>query len=334
MRLLTKEQRYASRDYQFNKLVSDGYTREDYKDLVIFTHPTNLFLKTFYGSAANHTDFYRYRSIEQLNLKVVELKKNKDSRDAFKLEQKEKNKGKVSSHAAAANAIKAELNKAFAGIKFSVKSSSFSMGNSVDISWTDGPTVREVEAISQKYQYGHFNGMEDIYENTNWRDDIPQAKYVTESRTQSENISKLLPSFEAFFSAEQLTDWNNKPENILYRIWNNTSFPASYDNLEIVRTECTCGQWEEFYKITFTSLEVESVNTSPIEVEKGKIQVIEHPKRDGKILVIGETYPIKSNLKELGGWWNKWEKGWEYRAADLANVTNFLKSLTQQTLTA
>ena len=103
------------------------------------------------------------------------MKATADRREAWKAEQKEKNKGKKSSHAAAAAAIKAELAKAFPHVKFSVRSDSFSMGNSVDISWQNGPTVAQVEAISGKYQYGHFNGMEDIYETTNYRDDIPQA---------------------------------------------------------------------------------------------------------------------------------------------------------------
>ena len=32
--------------------------------------------------------------------------------------------------------------------------------------------------MTDKYQYGHFNGMEDIYEYTNSRADIPQVKYL------------------------------------------------------------------------------------------------------------------------------------------------------------
>lgn len=46
-------------------------------------------------------------------------------------------------------------------MKFSVKKLSF---DCVNISWTDGPTKNEVEAISDKYENGHFNGMEDIYD--------------------------------------------------------------------------------------------------------------------------------------------------------------------------
>ncbi len=38
------------------------------------------------------------------------------------------------------------------------------MGNSVDVRWSLGPSVKAVEAIADKYRSGSFNGMEDIYE--------------------------------------------------------------------------------------------------------------------------------------------------------------------------
>lgn len=94
----------------------------------------------------------------------------------------------VSSHAAAAKAIKEELKEAFPAVTFRVTSESFSMGNAVNIYWIDGPTVASVDAIADKYQFGHFNGMEDIYEYSNTREDIPQAKYVNTQRTISDEV--------------------------------------------------------------------------------------------------------------------------------------------------
>lgn len=70
-----------------------------------------------------------------------------------------------SEHARAAKNLKTELQQAFPGIKFSVKSSSFAGGDSIDVRWTLGPTVKEVETISSKYQEGDFDGMRDLYEN-------------------------------------------------------------------------------------------------------------------------------------------------------------------------
>jgi hypothetical protein len=91
----------------------------------------------------------------------------------------------LSSHAAAAAAIRAELKALFPDTKFSVTSESFSMGNAVRVHWTDGPGVQVIEFVIGKYQYGHFDVMTDYYEYSNHRDDIPQAKYVTTERRRS-----------------------------------------------------------------------------------------------------------------------------------------------------
>ncbi len=77
--------------------------------------------------------------------------------------------------------IRRELKDAFPETKFSVRSSSYSGGDSIDINWTDGLTSEEVEKITDKYQQGSFNGMEDIYEYSKanvWPDVFGGAKYV------------------------------------------------------------------------------------------------------------------------------------------------------------
>jgi hypothetical protein len=81
-----------------------------------------------------------------------------------------------------ASEIKKELKVAFKNVKFSVRSDNFAGGNSVDITWTDGPTTEKVKNIVGKRQYGHFDGMIDLYELSNVRKDITQAKYVMPKR--------------------------------------------------------------------------------------------------------------------------------------------------------
>ena len=84
--------------------------------------------------------------------------------------------------------LKQELKDAFPKTKFSVRSRSYSGGDSIDVNWTDGPTSEEVEKIISKYQEGSFNGMEDIYEysKTNvWPDVFGGAKYVMGQRHYS-----------------------------------------------------------------------------------------------------------------------------------------------------
>jgi hypothetical protein len=93
-----------------------------------------------------------------------------------------------SSHATAAAQIRAELKSVFPGIKFYVKSASFSGGDSVRIEWLNGPTSKQVNAIVDKYQYGSFNAMEDIYEYDNKNTEVEQVKYVQVQREISQDI--------------------------------------------------------------------------------------------------------------------------------------------------
>lgn len=96
--------------------------------------------------------------------------------------------GKNDSLNAAAKNIRIELKAAFPGVKFSVKSSRFSMGNSISVNWIDGPTGDQVSAIIGRYAAGSFNGMEDIYEYSRdaWKDAFGDAKYVHASRELSD----------------------------------------------------------------------------------------------------------------------------------------------------
>ena len=84
--------------------------------------------------------------------------------------------------AKAAQAIRSELKKAFPEIKFRVRSSNYAGGDSVRIVWSNGPTSDSVEEITAKYQYGHFDGMVDMYEYSNNIEGLPQARFVFASR--------------------------------------------------------------------------------------------------------------------------------------------------------
>jgi hypothetical protein len=89
---------------------------------------------------------------------------------------------------AAAKNIRKELAAAFAGVKFSVKSSRYSGGDSIDISWVDGPTTAQVDEIADKYQGGDFNGMDDsyTYRRNDWIRTFGDAKYVHAQRSYSD----------------------------------------------------------------------------------------------------------------------------------------------------
>lgn len=89
---------------------------------------------------------------------------------------------------AAAKNIRIELGLAFPGVKFSIKSRRFSMGDAIDVSWLDGPVSSQVDEIIDRYSAGSFNGMEDLYEYRRdfWIKAFGDAKYVHSRRDMSD----------------------------------------------------------------------------------------------------------------------------------------------------
>jgi hypothetical protein len=94
------------------------------------------------------------------------------------------------SHTIAAKNIRIELKRAFPGVKFSVRSDSYSGGNAIDIGWTDGPTHDQVKKITGKYSGGHFDGMTDCYEYSRspWTEVFGSSKYVHCHRDYSDKM--------------------------------------------------------------------------------------------------------------------------------------------------
>lgn len=129
--------------------------------------------------------------------------------------------------AQAAKAIRRELKKAFPKTKFSVTSKSYSMGNSVQVDWTDGPDTEAVNSIIKKYQYGHFDGMTDSYEFSNNRNDIPQAMFVTASRHISNSILEA-----AFTFAKGYFNWMKEVDSLESKI--NFNGLHSYPKKELI----------------------------------------------------------------------------------------------------
>jgi hypothetical protein len=111
----------------------------------------------------------------------------------------------ASAKAGAAN-IRIQLKRAFPGIKFSVTSEVYSGGDSINIKWAMGPTGREVEAITGRYQEGSFNGMEDIYENNRenvWPELFGGAKYVSENREDGDAFTTIAGHLCDLFGIER-----------------------------------------------------------------------------------------------------------------------------------
>ncbi len=131
--------------------------------------------------------------------------------------------------AKAAQLIRKELKTAYPQTKFSVTSGSGANTSSVNVDWEDGPTCEVIDKIINKYQYGHFDGMTDMYEHSNSREDIPQAKFVFSHRDMSERTKEhiITKHNKEFCEEGQITDLNKYNEDarcfnseIVYRYFN------------------------------------------------------------------------------------------------------------------
>jgi hypothetical protein len=61
-----------------------------------------------------------------------------------------------------AKLVRTDLKREFPGVKFSVRSSSYSGGASIDVRWTDGPTGKDVDRVLKPYEGARFDGMTDL----------------------------------------------------------------------------------------------------------------------------------------------------------------------------
>lgn len=91
-----------------------------------------------------------------------------------------------------ASLIRAELKSAFPGVKFSVRSRSYSGGSSINVSWTDGPTAKEVDRVAGQFAGASFDGMIDLksYHDSTFRGETVRfgADYVFTNRKISTDL--------------------------------------------------------------------------------------------------------------------------------------------------
>lgn len=67
---------------------------------------------------------------------------------------------------ATAAAMRSALRNAFPGTKFSVRMDRGTAYGWITVSWEDGPTAKDVEAITYRFQSSRFSGSDDSYHST------------------------------------------------------------------------------------------------------------------------------------------------------------------------
>ena len=100
------------------------------------------------------------------------------------------NMAKLSQAAQVAKNIKQVAKKY--GMKVTASSQYFSMGNSVTVKVLTGSDddVKKLKDYAAMYEAGSFDGMNDIYNYDNKRDDIPQTKYLFINDERAQYIVK------------------------------------------------------------------------------------------------------------------------------------------------
>jgi len=154
--------------------------------------------KCYNCAGTGHSREYTLQLIKEKRQREADEKEQETKRITTEYKHLKRIDDKTSSHAMGAKNIRTELKSAFPGHNFSVRSESFSGGNSIDIYWTDGPNTEEVETITRKYQRGYFDGMTDTYNfnRSPWSDIFGGAKYVhTHREVSEEHILKLAKEY-------------------------------------------------------------------------------------------------------------------------------------------
>lgn len=130
-----------------------------------------------------------------------------------------------------AKLIRAAIKVAFPGVKFAVRSKSYSGGASISINWTDGPTTKEVEAVTGRFAGATFDGMVDL--KTNHDSDLDGervrfgADYVFCNRDYS-------PEFLRRRAESVAHRWGGDVAEVKINRWGGTELVCDYQTQERV----------------------------------------------------------------------------------------------------
>lgn len=213
------------------------------------------------------------------------------------------------------------LKKHFEGVKFSVTNPH---GDTIYIKWTDGPTTEEVERITNKYT-SYENDVTGDYRDYNpsiFNNLFGGFKYVFTTRENTLNTPEIKKEFI------QLLDLANDydGDSYFYRFINKQVIKANQKFLRFERIENFSGSLEDSVKIIFEDQEVKEAPThTQTETTVGEVTIIQYS--DKSIAVIGDTKPIKDDLKALGGRFNfrlTCGAGWIFQKTKEAEVKRFL----------
>jgi len=108
--------------------------------------------------------------------------------------------------------LRASLKRNFPGVKFSVRSKTYSGGASVRIGWNNGPTTEQVNRVACRFEGADFDGMQDLKTNktqllVDERGDVREVIFGSDFIFCDRNVSE---SIEAGIVAALRENWEPK----------------------------------------------------------------------------------------------------------------------------
>lgn len=223
-----------------------------------------------------------------------------------------------------------ELKRCFKHVKFSVTKEYYS---SYYIKWTDGPTEQEVNEIVQKFcnsVMSHCGDFRDT-ENTTFTTLYGGFKYVSVKREMSKELENIYSNFvEGLKNDDYFKHYPYEAENIAYRVFRRLTIPEGAKVEAVEQIENFSGSIDEGYRFRFSE-QPKKQPSAKVDVTSGEVQIIDYSEKS--FAVIGETKPIKDQLKELGGKFNfrlSCGAGWIFPKTKLEEVQNLFTNQTAQ----
>jgi hypothetical protein len=224
----------------------------------------------------------------------------------------------------------AELKKHFGAFKFSVRKRDYT---AYYVSWVNGPTVEEVDNVVQKFcdscssQCGDFRDSNP----SNFTNHFGGFKYIFTDRDQSAEIEALREDFKALLESKNFLQGEDQYYHLqlMHKVFYRTSIPANATNFKMIESEKNCGSDYDLFSLVFDAPEVankaKSENSKPIQNNTSGIEIVDYSEKS--FAVIGDTKPIKDELKKLGGRWNSHltcGAGWIFSKSKLTEVQELI----------
>lgn len=184
------------------------------------------------------------------------------------------------------------LKRNFPGVKFSVRKDG--SGDTVNITWTDGPTRKMVDEIAGQFEGRRFNGMEDCEEivTSDFTDLFGSLGYIFTERGYSESVME----------RERMKVIEDYPLLADGKDHNRNEFES------IKGSEAGINYWFSLNSVIRHRLWEIDLTEQPAKTKIGNLitamglTVIDYS--DKSIAVIGDTKAVKDRLKEMGGRFN------------------------------